>query len=190
MGGESPGWLSNISTLPHIHEHLSQVSPVKKALGKKSWLWQDEEIVNLQQRRNSVKTLWTPSACLRATCLNGSSWAEHWRWPGWHTRCWWPENTQFTRERADGRVPGPFTSAGVWSVLWSPVQPAQRWNTDFIKSWHKQTCLAKKIWSSLESWTMDPAGSSPGCHLKRKIKPWTGLQQNRPITPAGSRCNV
>ena len=31
------------------------------------------------------------------------------------------------------------------------------------------------MWSSLESWTMDPAGSSPGCHLNRKIRPWTGL---------------
>lgn len=41
----------------------------------------------------------------------------------------------------------------------------------------ESTCFAKKIWSSLESWTIDPAGSSPGCHLNRKINPWTGLKQ-------------
>lgn len=44
---------------------------------------------------------------------------------------------------------------------------------------YKHTCFAKKMWSSLESWTIDPAGSSPGCHLKRKINPWTGLEQKR-----------
>ena len=44
------------------------------------------------------------------------------------------------------------------------------------------TCLAKKIVSSLESWTTEPAGSSPGCHLKRKINPWTGLQNKIQIS--------
>lgn len=51
-----------------------------------------------------------------------------------------------------------------------------------LMSWNNTgstvTCLAKKMWSSLESCTIDPAGSSPGCHLKRKINPWTGLKQN------------
>lgn len=42
--------------------------------------------------------------------------------------------------------------------------------------WISHTCLAKNIVSSLESWTTEPAGSSPGCHLKRKISPCTGLK--------------
>ena len=33
------------------------------------------------------------------------------------------------------------------------------------------TCRAKNIVSSLESLTIDPSGSSPGLHLKRKIRP-------------------
>jgi len=33
------------------------------------------------------------------------------------------------------------------------------------------TCLAKKMESSLESWTTLPAGSESGVHLKRKTRP-------------------
>lgn len=55
--------------------------------------------VNVQQRQNSVKTLWTLSGCRRAACPNGSSWAEHWLSPGWHRHCWWPgTKTQRTQE--------------------------------------------------------------------------------------------
>ena len=62
----------------------------------------------------------------------------------------------------------------------NPVYKKHR-SWDFRMS-KDHTCLAKKIVSSLESWTTEPAGSSPGCHLKRKINPWTGLQNKIQIS--------
>lgn len=40
------------------------------------------------------------------------------------------------------------------------------------------TCWAKNIFSSLESRTTFPEGSSPWIHLKRKINPWIGLKSD------------
>ena len=44
---------------------------------------------------------------------------------------------------------------------------------------YANTWCAKKIISSLESLTIDPSGSSPGLHLKRKISPCTGLEEEK-----------
>lgn len=168
---------------------------VKKNLGKKP---QSHGFGRMKKSwtYSSVETLWKLSElCQRVSerhvwmeaveqntddCLGGTRVVNDLKTHNFHEK----QPMEVSLQRSFSTA-GPFTSAGVWSALWSSVYRAQRWNTDFIKSWHKPTCLAKKIWSSLESWTMEPAGSSPGCHLKRKIKPWTGLQQNRPIKPAG-----
>ena len=49
--------------------------------------------------------------------------------------------------------------------------------TKTVKCMMPVTCFAKNILSIRLSWTTAPEGSSPACHLNRKINPWTGLKK-------------
>lgn len=61
-----------------------------------------------------------------------------------------------------------------------------QFNNTLTMAWVAQalliTCLAKNM-SSLESWTTEPAGSSPGCHLRRKTNLWTGVNFSKFFVP-------